>query len=423
MTGERSREPLDDDPISETDPSVEEPVESIPVDPHYLTTWDEVLRAGPPKKSWGLAALLIGTLALFVLSLAGDVEVGVIAVLVGVVLLHEAGHFAGMKYFGYGDVKMFFIPFFAGAVTGEKHAAPAWQQCVVILLGPLPGIFLGAILYAIFRPGFQPVFIDLAGQAVAMLLVLNTFNLLPVEPLDGGRFLNRALFSRHPVVEMIFLLLAAVGLGLIGWFLKQWVLTGLAAVGLLTTFHRYRVASLGRLMRRKLPDLPADLRELSEHERLALYGIARAVHLMNVEPKTLAVTIKSLHQSAVVRPPSLAMTALLLGLYISGWVVSIGTVVFMALDTQEAVQGLANLHAEINRCQVQIDDLEIKKKELLKRAEADPAKAADLRAEAGKLQKDIQALNDRVQQLGVRAQEAFARGLMENRRNGDDPED
>src|SRR5262245_2424702 len=35
-----------------------------------------------------------------------------IAILVGVLLLHELGHLAGMRLFGYRDLRVLFIPFF-----------------------------------------------------------------------------------------------------------------------------------------------------------------------------------------------------------------------------------------------------------------------------------------------------------------------
>ncbi|NTV04424.1 LptF/LptG family permease, partial [bacterium] len=46
-----------------------------------------------------------------------------VAVLVGVLLVHELGHFAAMKLFKYSDVQIFFIPMLGAAVTGSptKH--------------------------------------------------------------------------------------------------------------------------------------------------------------------------------------------------------------------------------------------------------------------------------------------------------------
>src|SRR5262249_26862794 len=68
-------------------------------------------------------------------------------ILIGVLLFHEAGHFLGMRTFGYRDVRMFFIPGFGAAVAGKKEGVPAWQEAIVLLLGPLPGLVLGSALY------------------------------------------------------------------------------------------------------------------------------------------------------------------------------------------------------------------------------------------------------------------------------------
>jgi hypothetical protein len=43
-----------------------------------------------------------------------------LVILVGVLLFHELGHYAGMRLFGYRDVRMFFIPFFGAAVSGKR---------------------------------------------------------------------------------------------------------------------------------------------------------------------------------------------------------------------------------------------------------------------------------------------------------------
>ena len=51
-----------------------------------------------------------------------------LACLVIVLLIHEAGHFAGMKLFGYRDVRMFFLPFFGAAVSGRSVNVPAGRR-------------------------------------------------------------------------------------------------------------------------------------------------------------------------------------------------------------------------------------------------------------------------------------------------------
>ena len=49
----------------------------------------------------------------------------------------------------------------------------------------------------------------------ALLLSINGFNLLPLGPLDGSRVLERVVFSRHKLAELVFAgLSAGMGLGL-----------------------------------------------------------------------------------------------------------------------------------------------------------------------------------------------------------------
>ena len=40
-------------------------------------------------------------------------------ILTAVVMFHEGGHFAAMKYFGYGDLGIFFIPLLGAFVSGS----------------------------------------------------------------------------------------------------------------------------------------------------------------------------------------------------------------------------------------------------------------------------------------------------------------
>ena len=96
-----------------------------------------------PKKSiW--RNLLIPTLSLVLFISIGLLVNPVVdlIILIGVLLLHELGHFVAMTIFGYGDVRMFFIPLFGGAVSGKADNVSSPQKAAVYLAGPVPGILL-----------------------------------------------------------------------------------------------------------------------------------------------------------------------------------------------------------------------------------------------------------------------------------------
>ena len=77
------------------------------------------LRNNTGKKSspWGNISVLLITIFLFMGSGLINNPIIDIFIIIVVILIHETGHLIAMKYFGYKDVKMFFIPFFGAAVS------------------------------------------------------------------------------------------------------------------------------------------------------------------------------------------------------------------------------------------------------------------------------------------------------------------
>ena len=144
-------------------------------------------------KQQGLTFLL--SLIAFVVFGAGFNSVESLLLLIPVLLVHELGHLLAMRVFGYKDLGVFFIPLFGAAATGRKERAPAWEQVVVSLMGPAPGLLLAFGLAIAFR-GAAPH--PLLEQLVGLTLVLNALNLLPFEPFDGGRVASIVLFGGHP---------------------------------------------------------------------------------------------------------------------------------------------------------------------------------------------------------------------------------
>ena len=105
------------------------------------------MRALQSQKRWSAGLVLIVSLALFIfVRQQQSASSQGLLVLLSVLLLHESGHYLGMRLFGYRDVRMFFIPFFGAAVSGKRGAVAPWKEGVVLLLGPLPGIALAFAL-------------------------------------------------------------------------------------------------------------------------------------------------------------------------------------------------------------------------------------------------------------------------------------
>jgi Zn-dependent protease len=156
------------------------------------------------EKKSGSLVLLIITFMLFFSAQIISTKWQEILILVGVLFFHELGHLTAMKLLKYTDLKMFFIPFFGAAASGKNINPTALKSCIVSLMGPLPGIVLSVGLYFLF---FLTKNYYLFKTAQVMML-LNVFNLLPIMPLDGGRFVD-VLFVNRRYFRFVFSLLGA----------------------------------------------------------------------------------------------------------------------------------------------------------------------------------------------------------------------
>ena len=173
----------------------------------YEPAWAELQRLQTSKGRW-INGLLLLTVTLGVALGIGShqwtFEKAIL--IVGILFVHELGHYFAMRWFGYRELRMFFIPLFGAAVTGRNHNVPGWKKAIVSLMGPAPGIFIGTFVGVIAAAVDNRWLAELSVLAV----IINAINLLPILPLDGGWFWNAVIFCRHHTLELIFKVFAAL---------------------------------------------------------------------------------------------------------------------------------------------------------------------------------------------------------------------
>lgn len=149
-----------------------------------------------------------------------DKQVVFLTQLLAVLLVHEGGHFITMKYFGYQNVRMLFIPLMGAFVHGSKDEYRQKESILVVLAGPIPGIIFGIGLW------FAGIQYEIGWMVdVAFLsFLLNVINLIPILPLDGGRLLNALFFERMEVFQVIFSFLSSLAMIGIGFFIDSYTL-------------------------------------------------------------------------------------------------------------------------------------------------------------------------------------------------------
>ncbi|GAB6090580.1 site-2 protease family protein [Spirochaeta dissipatitropha] len=144
-------------------------------------------------------------------------------VLILVLLFHEAGHYIVMRIAGYRNMKLMMLPPFGAVVYGEKPESPDWERFCMYMAGPLPGIIIAFLFVRIF--GYPPSE-SFTREIILMLFGLNYFNLLPVQPLDGGRIIEIMFLHKSPILQIIITGTGALGLGIMS-FIYQDILLGL----------------------------------------------------------------------------------------------------------------------------------------------------------------------------------------------------
>jgi Zn-dependent protease len=282
-----------------------------------------------------------------------------VLIIILVILIHEAGHFIGMRLFGYKNIQMFFIPMFGAAISGRSKNVAAYKKALVALLGPVPGIFIGFLLGIVYAV----TGIAIIQRMMIMFFVINIFNLLPFFPLDGGRFLHEALFSRNRYIELIFKILASLAMIAIGLTIGGWFLAVFGLFSLIGAQYPFKVARIAN----ELKTAP-DRTELTDN--IDIFSAAQAMNedsKEDIEPqpdeipteiaekiikkipqhlgnklnlKTVATYTEQVWERMNVRPPRLLATFGLVGVYFFCFffaLISISVVVAVSFRPRESV--------------------------------------------------------------------------------------
>ena len=213
---------------------------------------------------WGKALLLLLPKAkLLTTSASMLVSVGAYALIwgwkfaagfVGLLFLHELGHYIQLRREGVKPSGMVFIPFLGAAVGARSLGGSALAEARVGLAGPILGTLATAALLPIAASTGDDFWYALAFTG----FFLNLFNLLPVVPLDGGR----AMAAMAPWMWF-------VGFGAIVVLVFLWpnpILILIALLGGYETYRRWK-------QRKKGEEGNADYYHVKPAHRLLVAGV------------------------------------------------------------------------------------------------------------------------------------------------------
>lgn len=139
--------------------------------------------------------------------------------LVAMIFIHEMGHVWAAKRKGLPVSAPFFIPFVGALVMMKRHPRDALTEAYIAYGGPIIGTLGATVAFAIgwfdLQSGGGP-----AGYVWIVIakigFFLNLFNLLPMQPLDGGRIAS--------AISRWLWIVGLVGGAILIVFLKAWIL-------------------------------------------------------------------------------------------------------------------------------------------------------------------------------------------------------
>jgi Zn-dependent protease len=155
------------------------------------------------------------------LVLSGLMAVG----LLGSILLHELAHARVGQHYGIGfsGITLFAL---GGMAKMDSRIPNAKAEGVMAFAGPLMSLVLGIVCVALYLPdahkvsqlGLYGYFATVMKYTGIINIILAVFNMIPANPLDGGRVLRAIIWGATKNYRIATLICANIGRGFAGLF-------------------------------------------------------------------------------------------------------------------------------------------------------------------------------------------------------------
>lgn len=146
-----------------------------------------IIRSADGNLNYVKIGLLVGTFALYMLLFSWKFAI-LLMLSIG---WHESGHVWAMKRVGIPTRGFYFIPFFGGVAIADGGYKTLRDKVIVAIMGPVWGMLLALVTWVAYLLTDNPIL----GVAAYWQSMLNLFNLIPANPLDGGQIFRSVLTS------------------------------------------------------------------------------------------------------------------------------------------------------------------------------------------------------------------------------------
>ena len=179
---------------------------------NFAVMEDQEYKYYPPKpesglqqQNWMKALMSMAFFVLIFLLFFGN-DLNLVVNILLILFVHEVGHLTAMKLLKQEEKTIFFLPMVTNFEEAELEKKSQWKRIVTLFAGPLPGIVIGMLLVN-YGASIQHQLVEFTGYA---FMIINLFNLLPIDPLDGGKILETLFGKESEIVKLVFLFMALV---------------------------------------------------------------------------------------------------------------------------------------------------------------------------------------------------------------------
>lgn len=235
----------------------------------------------------GKLGLAVGSMASYVYLFTWQFAIVIMVFL----LVHEYGHIWAMKRCGLKTKGIYFIPFIGAAAVTDEMFKSRRDEAYIAIMGPIFGLALCGVALIAYMVTQNALFAAAAGW----MAMLNLFNLLPINPLDGGRIMKSITFSTNSKLGYTFLVSGILILLILTFWAKIILFFILLIIASLELFFEYKTRDSNEIAKRSMKDIDEIFSDCPPDQiKLAISNIKNILSNENVEPSARISTVISI---------------------------------------------------------------------------------------------------------------------------------
>ncbi len=205
---------------------------------------------------FGKVGLAVGTAATYAYLLTWQFALVIMISL----FFHESGHIWAMKRCGLKTKGIYFIPFLGAAAVADDMFKSRRDEVYIAIMGPIWGMALAVATFIVYVYNGNAFF----GAAAGWMAMVNLFNLLPINPLDGGRVMKSVAFSVGPGPGILFLAIGTIISIILTFYFGILLFSFLLLIGLLEAWYEIEYRTPKGIIRLCKKDVDIMIKEKDE---------------------------------------------------------------------------------------------------------------------------------------------------------------